>query len=241
MLDAYLTQTENLLQSPGSPQALYSTTNLTLWINTARSQLAGEGECIRYYGTLPLVGSTQSYGLASINTGTSSANGIQGVLNVRQIYLSGGTIMLRQWPWEYFNFFYVANTTIAEATPVSWAQYGQGVTGSIYLSPTPSATITANLDCVCYPIPLVDDTTVEAIPYPWTDAVPFFAAYFALLSAQAGERQDDADRMFARYQEFANRARRFSTPAVTPYQSEQSGISSPVPPAGVMPPSNGGG
>ena len=41
MLDAYLTQTENLLQSPGSPQALYSTTNLTLWINTARSQLAG--------------------------------------------------------------------------------------------------------------------------------------------------------------------------------------------------------
>ena len=57
---------------------------------------------------------------------------------------------------------------------------------------------------------MYDSTTPEAIPYLWTDAVPFFAAYYALLSAQAGQRQGDADRMFARYQEFTNRARRFS-------------------------------
>jgi hypothetical protein len=67
---------------------------------------------------------------------------------------------------------------------------------------------------VCFPITLASDSDPEAIPYLWTDAVPYFAAYLALLSAQSQARQADAERMFSRYSEFLNRARRFATPSV---------------------------
>jgi len=67
---------------------------------------------------------------------------------------------------------------------------------------------------VCLPITLVSDGTAEAIPYPWTDAVPYFAAYLALLSAQSPARTADADRMMQRYELFMGRARQFSNPDV---------------------------
>lgn len=238
MLNTYLTNTQNLLQLPSAPNTLYSQANLTTWINSARNQLAGEGECIRVLATMPLVTNTNVYGFSSITV--SGISGVSGVLNARQIFLSGGNIMLQQWPWEYFSYFYLANTSLAAGTPTSWSQYAQGVNGSLYFSPTPSATVTANIDTICYPVALVTDATPEAIPYPWTDAVPYFAAYLALLSAQSAGRQADANRMFERYTEFVKRARQISTPAVTPFQYEQSGIRIPVSPAGVSPPSQQG-
>ena len=97
------------------------------------------------------------------------------------------------------------------------------MTGSIFVDPLPDTGYVAKLDAVCYPVDLVDDTTPEAIPYPWTDAVPFFAAYYALLSSQNATRQADADRMMARYSEFVSRARRTSNASVLPMTYEQSG------------------
>ena len=44
MLTAYLNATAILLQNPVAPTSLYSTANLTTFINTARGQLAGESE-----------------------------------------------------------------------------------------------------------------------------------------------------------------------------------------------------
>ena len=52
------------------------------------------------------------------------------------------------------------------------------------------------LDCFCVPIDLVNDSTVEAIPYPFTEAVPYYAAY---LCYEYSQRSDDADKMFAKY------------------------------------------
>ena len=74
-------------------------------------------------------------------------------------------------------------------------------------------------DCYCTPIVLVDDTTAEAIPYPWTDAVPYYAAYLAYLDAQ---RADDSDRMFKQYEMFMKRARNMSETPFVPdyYQSD---------------------
>lgn len=232
MLNAYLAATQNLLQNPGAPVALYTPANLTIYINTARSQLAGDSECIRLQAALSTINGTQVYGFSTVNTGSSASNGIAGVLNVRMITRT--TVMLNTWPWEWFNRYFIAKSGVANAEPTDWAQYGQGVGGTLYFFPTPNAIYGLTLDCVCYPIPLVDDTTVEAIPFPWTDCVPYFAAYLALLSSQTSSRQADAARMFELYQEFAQRARRYSTPTVLPYQYEQSGLRMPVPAGGVM-------
>lgn len=232
MLTAYETQTRRLLQNPQAPTALYSDVDIISWINTARGQLAGEGECIRYMATVSTVAGQQEYQFSALDTGTSATNGIDGIINVRALWFGLGTG--RKWvpprPWEWFSLYYLNNLTPAQSFPTTWTQFGQGAApgtsgatggGSFYLGPVPDQAYTLYLDCVCYPIALVDDTTVEAIPYLWTDAVPYYAAYLALLSAQTNSRMADAERYFNMYTEFVTRARKFANPATGRWQYSQ--------------------
>lgn len=217
MLTQYLAATARLLQNPPAPVPLYSPIDLTADINTARGQLAGESECIRLTGTLALVPGVQSYPFSAITFPQPSAvNGIAGPFNVWTAWLNIGIGMVRMRPraWPWFSLYEMNNPVPVQGPPTVWAQLGQGVAGTIYVSPVPDIAYTVTVDCVGYPIPLVDDTTVEAIPYLWTDAVPFFAAYYALLAAQSTARQADADKMLERYKTFVDRARRAATPSI---------------------------
>lgn len=211
MLTSYLTQVQRLLQNPAAPTSLYSTSDLTTYINLARGQLAGENECLRVYASLSTVAAQQIYPFSAINT--SSVAGVEGVFNVKQITVNvaAGAQFLHNRSFQWFNLFQISQAAPESTIPDVWAQYSQGINGSIYLYPIPDTIYTLNLDTVCLPIPLVDDTTVEAIPYPWTDCVPFFAAFYAYLSAQ---RRADADKMYQTYGQFAQRARGMSNSAV---------------------------
>lgn len=68
--------------------------------------------------------------------------------------------------------------------PTAAAQYGQGVNGSLYMYPIPSTFYQMEWDCFCLPNDLETDDDFEAIPRPWTDAVPYFAAHLAYLGLQ---------------------------------------------------------
>lgn len=68
--------------------------------------------------------------------------------------------------------------------PTMCAQYGQGANGSIYFYPIPSNLYQMEWDCFCLPVDLTDDADAEAIPAPWTDNVPYFAAHLAFLEMQ---------------------------------------------------------
>lgn len=252
MLTAYQTSLQNLLQLPGAPTTLYPTVNLDSWINTARGQLAGEGECIRSIGTISTVIGQRNYNFSALNFGSSVTTGIQGAINVRRISYNVGTGT--QWipprEWEYFDLYYMNNPVPVNGPPVVWAQYAQGAatpatgsaaTGSFYIDPPPDIVYTLNCDCVCYPIVLANDTTVEAIPYLWTDAVPFFAAYYAFLTAQTGARMADAERMYGYYKEFLNRARMMSNPSVNRSQYEQAADPASINKLGVQQPRGGQG
>lgn len=240
MLATYLTRTNQLLQYPSASPALYPSSDLTGWINEARGQVAGEAECIRVIGTLAAVIGQRNYNFSAINIGTPSVTGAQGVIHVRRITrnTSGGQQYLypRSWPW--FDLFYLSNGAApVNGPPVRWSQYGQGssgvgsitgigsgtmASGSFYLDPPPDAAYTLTCDCVCYPIALAADTDVEAIPFLWTDAVPYFAAYLALSSSQSGQRIADAQRRLDQYTTFVQRARQFANPSVNRYLYSQS-------------------
>lgn len=208
MLDTYLTQVQNLLGTPSS--SLYSTSLLTQYINTARTQIALEGECIRQLGTLALVSSTDSYVLSSITGGDSGTNG---VLAVRQAYVSGGSL-LQERPWEWFTTFYLTNSPRNSGTPSVWSQLGEGTNGAIYFDPVPnSSTVNVVTDSIWLPINLASDSDPEDISYPWQDAVQFFACYLALSGSQ---RNADGDRMLQLYNVFMRRAREMITPTVLP-------------------------
>lgn len=68
--------------------------------------------------------------------------------------------------------------------PTAAAQYGQGVNGSLYMYPIPSTFYQMEWDTFCLPKDLNTDDDFEAIPKPWTDAVPYFAAHLAYLGLQ---------------------------------------------------------
>src|SRR5581483_2879268 len=179
---------------------------------------------IRVQATYLLPAGTRSF--AFPNAAVQAINPkVAGIFNIRQMgwTLGNGMIWLRPRPYSWFFFYRLNNPAPAPGEITEWSQYGQGADGTIYVDPVPAIDTTLLMDTACYPIPLVDDATPEAIPYPWTDCVPFFAAYYALLSAQSAARQDDANRMFQRYQEFQNRARKMSNADVLPFIYENSG------------------
>jgi hypothetical protein len=233
VLTQYQTQTQQLLQNPAAPATLYATSDLTGWINTARGQLAGEAECIRVLGTISTVINQRAYNFSSINVGVAAMTGVQGVIHVRSVrYAVGdGFQRVESRAWSWFELFALNNPEPQAGPPVEWSQFaqgssgqntGSGASGSFLLDPPPDLVYVLTCDCVCYPIKLVDDTTVEAIPFLWTDAVPYYAAYLALMSSQTNARIADAERLFGQYKTFVGRARQFANPSVLRYQYEQS-------------------
>ena len=232
MLQSYLTQTRRLLQNPSAPTALYSDADLTDYINYARGQLAGEAECVRTIGTISTVVGQQPYSFGSINIGVPATTGISGVFNIQTIQsvIASGQRWLNPRPWPWFQLYYLNNPVPQSGPPTVWSRFGQGssigdtgvaTNGTFYVNPSPDGVYQLNCDCVCFPIDLADDTTPEAIPFPWNECVPFFAAYWAYLSSQTGARQADAERMYNHYETFLKRARQQTNSSINRWQQSQ--------------------
>ena len=84
-----------------------------------------------------------------------------------------------------------------------------GFQGSFYIGPSPDQVVNLQVDGFWMPIALTDDTTFDAIPYPWTDAVQFYALFLAYTESQ---RKSDADAAFSTYEQFMQRSRGIVTP-----------------------------
>jgi hypothetical protein len=226
-LFSYLQQTQRLIRDV--QQKDLNVEDLTIYLNEARVQVAGESISIPAMGTLAVTsGNRGPYLFTSIAFPTASeTSGIAGPLNARTIWyqVGDGQKWIRPRPWPWFSLYELNNPVPDQGAPAVWTQYGQGVNGSIYIN-TPDTDYTLMVDTICYPIDLVDDTTVEAVPPLWQTAVPYYAAYLALISAQTGDKDEAADKMFARYTLFVERARKFATPEVLPFNYSQTG--SPV-------------
>ena len=256
MLTFYETQLKGLLQNPAAPTSLYATADLDRWINVARGQVAGESESIRVEGTISTVVGQRNYNFSAINVGTPSATGVQAPIHVRRI--AYGVAAGRKWmtprAWPWFDLFHLSNPIPVNGPPKTWAQYGQGSAGtgseadpgagslgggSFYVDPPPDAVYTLYCDCVAYPIALAADSDPEALPYLWVDCVPFFAAWYALMSSQNNARMADAGRMMDNYKIFVDRARKAVNPSVGRWMYEQAGDPVQAAKIGLKPPERG--
>ena len=219
MLTQYRQTVQRLLKD--EKQERFNLFDLTDWINVARGQVAGEGEATRALVLFTTTPAMNFYNFSGISL--AAVAGAASVLSVRMI--TGGGALLTPREWEWFNSYYIPAPT--SGAPRDWCQYGQGAQGSFLLNPVPNAATALHLDLVFLPIPLVDDATVEAIPYPWTDAVPYYAAYQAYLTAQDS---GNAKNMLDLYEIFMRRARTLATPTVLPLQYEMghSALSAPA-------------
>lgn len=142
-------------------------------------------------------------------------SGLRDVLGIQSIAVSWGASKptLGILPWSAFQAYVRSLNIVSQNYPRVWAQYAQGVNGSIYLYPVPATAAQMEWDCYCTPVDLVDDTTIDLIPYPWTEVVPYYAKYCAYQQAQ---RQDDAQQALADYKRLVIEGRVGTTPAMVP-------------------------
>jgi hypothetical protein len=95
--------------------------------------------------------------------------------------------------------------------PAFASQYGQGVDGSFYVFPLPSQTYQYELDCFLLPADLTTDDSVEILPAPWTDAVPYLTCAYGMMALQnfnvAGFYKTWFDEFVQRYSNYARPGR----------------------------------
>lgn len=203
MLNTYISDTQDLLND--SSGQFFRIPRVISYINKARRRIAAASGCLRIVppGTMTVPGQ-EIYPVAAF---TSLAQkylpGVQSILFVRSISIGiGGTWqngeivggswkpMWKRIPWSdfearlriYGRTFY---GTISD--PGWWAQMGQGDSAQIYLAPIPSMSAPMELDLQCIPAPLNTDDDPEPIPYPWQDAVMYWAGMLMLLQQQRAQ------------------------------------------------------
>jgi len=132
---------------------------------------------------------------------------IHGVDSVAISWGQGMKPTVFRFDWSSFQAYLRAYSIGLMGYPSYASQYGQGVNGSIALWPVPSGVYIMDWDCFCIPINLLSDGDPEAIPYPWTDCVPSYAAHLAFENSR---QVDNADRQLKKYQWYMTRAGTFS-------------------------------
>ena len=118
--------------------------------------------------------------------------------------------------------FNLAEGSGYEYIPCVWAQVGQGTSGNAWMFPIPNSQYFTLWDCVCVPAPLTNNESIEAIPVPWTRAVPYYAAYRLVESLPYTEnpnavrsREMLLKRLLQQYQAFLVRGRYMASKGMT--------------------------
>jgi hypothetical protein len=132
-------------------------------------------------------------------------------------YVNGVAVIYANWRYspQYCSFSkYQAKirtytTASYQYVPAFFTQYQRGTQGDLYFYPPPSQVYPVELDCLCLPVDLIDDTTPEALPYPWTDAVKFFASGLCYLDLQSSNK---AREQFEMYDSFMHRYGAYAQP-----------------------------
>lgn len=199
MLARYITETQNFLND--SQGQFFSLPTLTNYINRARRRVAAASGCLRVLPNGTFTRKNQEVYPFSDWTALvqDQLPGAQHILGCRSLAMAlgkgGWKPMWRRLVWTDFQArFRIYNGTFmgAISEPGWYAQYGEGPIGSLYLAPIPSMEMPIDVDLTCIPFPLLTDNDVDPIPYPWTDAVAYWAAVLCLMQQQ---RAQDAQAM----------------------------------------------
>jgi hypothetical protein len=205
MLAQYVTDTQNLLNDQGGQ--FFPIPTLHTYINRSRRRIAAASGCLRVIPggvqTLPnqevykfsawnALVQRQMAGVKSILACRSLAVAIGGQWKQQddgQWIVAGGAWkpLWRRIVWTDFQarFRIYGRTfygTISE--PGWWSQLNEGPIGMVYLAPIPGQQQPMEVDLTCIPENLLNDQDPEPIPYPWTDAVSYWAGVLCLMQQQ---------------------------------------------------------
>jgi hypothetical protein len=199
MLAEYVTEVQQHLNDQQGQ--FFPLETLRNYINRSRRRVAAASGCLRLLpkGTLTVPGQ-EVYPFSAWQAQVQQElRGAKSILACRSLSIAigpqGWKPMWRRIIWTDFQArFRIFNRTFYGqlAEPGWWSQYGLGPDAVLYLAPIPATVTQMEVDLSCIPQPLIDDDSPEPIPYPWTDAVSYWAAVLALIQQQ---RNQDAQVM----------------------------------------------
>ena len=173
-LSDYITECRRLLHDANG--VFYSDQELTDYINAARKRLVRDTGILRKIQTDATIANQETYSFATLASGLKTID----LININ-LYWGNTRIPLRYLPWTQFNaelrFWqnYVGR-------PIAFSMYGLN---EYYLAPVPDQVYVTELDTVILPNDLVDDTSIEQIPDPFTSPVAFYACHQAKYKEQS--------------------------------------------------------
>jgi hypothetical protein len=194
-LSTYITQVRRLLHDPNGQY--WTDGELTDYINDARNRICKDSRCLRQQlvNLVTLTAGVEQYLISALPLGsvTPSLTGYT-VIDVMGInVLWGGTrIKLAQLGWDRFDrqFRYWNNM---QSRPVCFSRMGSL---SIYVGPLPDQSYQSDWDIALTPPALVNDSTTEPIPDPFTTPIKYYAAYLAKFKEQAMGEADIFKKMY---------------------------------------------
>ncbi|MEM3415712.1 MAG: hypothetical protein QW575_09090 [Thermoproteota archaeon] len=165
-LQDYLTRTQRLLHDTNN--TYYTQPELIDYINEARGTVAYQTGCLRQSS------------FTSITASTSTISYPTNFIDVWKIYLT-----LANWTYPmqhlpYSEFRKQAYNTTMIGRPIMFSTQNP----TIFIYPAADQTYSVEIYGILAPTPLTDLTTPDTIPFPFTDLVPYYAAYLANLYAQ---------------------------------------------------------
>jgi hypothetical protein len=141
----------------------------------------------------------EAYSFSTYTSAVQYANPAVGAIYALQsVSVSWGSMKptLDYKAWTTFQARYRAYNIGQQNYPSIWSQHGRGAGGQCWLFPVPGIVSQMEWDAYCLPIALVNDSTPEAIPDPFTESVKYYATHLAHLNAQ---RRDDAQYYMSMY------------------------------------------
>ena len=184
----YITGTTTTVTATGSGGGSNATFNLTI----DQSLTTVPGQEVYQFLAANILATTQTL--------VPGVQAIQGVFSVACAYGANAAMkpVLDYRIWSWFQAQLRSYNTGLTNYPTIWSQYSFGSGGSIYLWPLPSTPSQMDWDAYCLPVPLTSPSTPDALAYPYSTCVAYYAAHLAFFNAQ---RFEDSDRMKAEYKE----------------------------------------
>lgn len=170
----YITSTRRLLHDANGN--FWSDSELIDYINSGRSRAASDTGCSRALQTYSLVAAQESYAFTALPQGSKTID----VLNLTLLW-GNMRVPMQYMPFTEFN----ARMRVWQSyqgRPVVFSVYGQN---TVYVGPIPDQIYVSEWDTVITPAPMVATTDVETITYPYTEPVPYYAAYLAKYKEQS--------------------------------------------------------
>jgi hypothetical protein len=173
-LAGYITETRRLLHDVNAN--FWTNAELTDYINDGRNHLVQDTGCNRILQSHTVTATIETIDFVDLPEGVNTID----VLTINLFY-GNSRVPLYYMPWTNFNaqLRYYQNNT---GRPIAFSFYGPK---KVFVGPRPDQDYVMEFDTVVLKAPLTDASPTETLPTPFTEAVPFYAAYLAKYQEQS--------------------------------------------------------